>query len=227
MRASIHLERAQPPEAVWYAWLPPIASPPDIPITAYTIWNAYTHRWPVEPGMHFRKETLGWTLPRFPRAETGDTWTQLVMLAHGILFLARPIVEDVPLPWQKPQRHLTPQRVRQSLKPIFARIGPPSRHPKPRGKPPGWRTGRRRTPKMRHSVVRKGAGNARAFQSSNLWAFLTVAVTLSNIKLYRRPMVGTLPGKTWRYKKRCNIKSLKTPAGTHKSLDFRLVRCNS
>ncbi len=162
VRVSIHRERAQPPEAVWYAWLPPIASPPDIPITAHTIWNAYTQRWPVEPGMRFRKETLGWTLPRFQRAETGDTWTQLVMLAHWILFLARSIVEDVPLPWQKPQTHLTPQRVRQSFKPIFVLIGTPSRHPKPRGKPPGWRTGRPRTPKMRHSVVRKGAVSAQS-----------------------------------------------------------------
>ncbi|GEM_PF-7093739 len=47
-----------------------------------------------------------------------------------MLFLARPIVEDTPLPWQRRQTRLTPQRVRQSLKPIFAPIGSPARAPK-------------------------------------------------------------------------------------------------
>jgi len=59
------------------------------------------------------------------------------MLAHWMLFLARPLIEDTPLPWQKPQTRLTPQRVRQSLKPIFALIGSPACLPKPRGPPAG------------------------------------------------------------------------------------------
>lgn len=156
VRSSVHLEREKPPEAVWFAWLPPVTLPPRMAVTACTIWSAYTHRWPIEPGMRFRKETLGWTLPRFQRAETGDTWTQLVMLAHWVLFLARPLVADTPLPWQKPQDRLTPQRVRQSLKPIFALIGTPARIPQMRGKSPGWPKGRHRTPKVRHKVVKKG-----------------------------------------------------------------------
>ena len=81
-------------------------------------------------------------------------------LAHWVLFLARPIVEDSPLPWQKPQQRLTPQRVRQSLKPIFVLIGSPAREPKPRGKPPGWPKGRSRTPRERYKVVQKGVTTA-------------------------------------------------------------------
>jgi len=160
VRASVHRERQKPPAAVWFAWLSPPTLPPDITVTAATIWSAYVHRWPIEPGVRFRKENLGWTLPRFQHAETGDTWTLLVALAHWMLFLARPLVEDMPLPWQKPQTRLTPQRVRQSLKPIFALIGSPARAPKQRGKPPGWPNGKPRTPKQRYKVVKKGAAAA-------------------------------------------------------------------
>lgn len=160
VRASIHLERENPPEAIWLAWLSPPTIPSGIVVTAQTVWSAYVQRWPVEPGVRFRKEKLGWTLPRFQRPETGDTWTHLVALAHWMLYLARPIVEDTPLPWQKPQTRLTPQRVRQSLKPIFVLIGSPARKPKPRGKSPGWPKGRSRTPKERHEVVKKGISTA-------------------------------------------------------------------
>jgi len=160
IRAQVHLEKDKPPEAVWFAWLPPVHPPAEIAITAQTIWTAYVNRWPIEPGMRFRKETLGWTLPRFQSAETGDTWTLLVALAHWMLFLARPLVRDNPLPWQKAQTRLTPQRVRQSLWTIFLQIGTPARPPKPRGKSPGWPKGRRRMPKERHQVVKKGVSSA-------------------------------------------------------------------
>jgi hypothetical protein len=155
VRASVHLERDKPPQAIWLAWLGPSSIPAGIRLNVETIWRAYIARWPVEPGIHFRKETLGWTLPRFQSKEACDLWTELTAIATWILFLARSIVADMPLPWQKPQQHLTPQRVQQSLKPIFALIGSPARPPKQRGKSPGWPKGKRRTPKVRHAVVKK------------------------------------------------------------------------
>ena len=155
VRASVHLERDKPPQALWLAWLAPPSIPTGISLNAETIWRAYSARWPVEPGIHFRKETLGWTRPRFQSKEACDLWTELTAIATWIIFLARTIVEDVPLPWQKPQQRLTPQRVQQSLKPIFVLIGSPARPPKPRGKSPGWPKGKRRTPKVRFPVVKK------------------------------------------------------------------------
>jgi len=71
-------------------------------------------------------------------------------------------VEDTPLPWQKFQARLTPQRVRQSLSPIFVLIGSPAQTPKPRGKPPGWPKGRPRTPQPRYPVVKKGLSAAKS-----------------------------------------------------------------
>lgn len=161
IRAQVHLEKDKPPEAVWFAWLPPVPLPTHVTITARLIWEAYVNRWPIEPGTRFRKETLGLTLPRFQSAETGDTWALLVALAHWMLFLARPLVTDSPLPWQKTQSRLTPQRVWQSFWTIFVQIGTPACPPKPRGKSPGWPKGKARAPKKRYSVVKKGASDAK------------------------------------------------------------------
>jgi hypothetical protein len=149
--ARVHLEREKPPEALWLAWLAPSGHTLD----AESIWRAYEHRWPIEPGLHFRKETLGWTQPMFQSKEAGDRWTELTALATWIVFLARPVVVDKPLPWQKLQTQLTPQRVQQSIAPIFALIGSPARPPKSRGIPPGWLKGQPRARKPRLPVVKK------------------------------------------------------------------------
>jgi hypothetical protein len=155
IRACVHLEREKPPAALWLAWLVPTQFPAAMTVTLETIWRAYVSRWPVEAGIHFRKETLGWTMPRFQTKETGDRWTELTALACWMIYLARPIVADDPHPWQKAQQRLTPQRVQQSIRPIFALIGSPARPPKLRGKAPGWPHGKQRAPKQRHPVVKK------------------------------------------------------------------------
>ena len=155
VRASIHLEKDKPPKPIWLAWLAPVFIPAHLTVDSNLIWQAYRHRWPVEPGIRFRKQRLGWTTPQFQHKETCDRWSWLIALAVWLLFLSRPIVEDQPLPWQKPQTQLTPQRVQQSLPLIFAQFGSPTRPPKTRGKSPGWQLGRPRTPKPRFNVVKK------------------------------------------------------------------------
>ena len=155
IRASIHLEKDKPPKPIWIGWQAPATTPTNLEVNAQILWQAYTHRWPVEPGIRFRKQHLGWTTPQFQHKETGDRWSWLIALAVWLLFLSRPIVKDHPLPWQKPQVKLTPQRVQQSLPLIFAQFGSPARRPKTRGKSPGWPKGRPRTPKQRFRVVKK------------------------------------------------------------------------
>lgn len=63
-----------------------------------SVWRAYIPRWLVGPGIHFRKETLSWTQPRFQSKEACDLWIELTAIATWILFLARTIVADTPLP---------------------------------------------------------------------------------------------------------------------------------
>lgn len=52
-----------------------------------------------------------WTLPQFQDSDRCDRWTHLVDLAYWQLFLARPLVQNQPLPWQKPQTNLVRQGI--------------------------------------------------------------------------------------------------------------------
>ncbi len=129
--------------------------PNNLEVNAVVIWQAYVHCYPVEPSIRFRKQRYGWTAYQFQHKETGDRWSWLIALAVWMLYLARTIIKDHPLPRQKPQSRLTPQRVQQGLPLIFAQFGSPARAPKVRGIPPGWQKGCRRTPKQRFKVVEK------------------------------------------------------------------------
>ncbi|NCR69644.1 MAG: hypothetical protein GPJ34_25970 [Microcystis aeruginosa LL11-07] len=73
------------------------------------------------------------------------------------LWLAREIVQDNPLPWQKPlpQNSLTPGRVALGFGAILAVIGTPACFPKTRGKSQGWPKGKKRTPKIPYPTVKK------------------------------------------------------------------------
>ncbi len=74
------------------------------------------------------------------------------------LWLARDIIVDNPLPWQKPQVNLTPERVAQSFGTVIATLGTPASAPQTRGKSPGWHKGKIRTKKRRYPIVKKGKG---------------------------------------------------------------------
>ena len=71
------------------------------------------------------------------------------------LWLARDIVNDNPLPWQKPTIKLTPGRVAQAIPGILVHISTPAKPPKLRGKSPGWRKGKIRNRRIRYPIVRK------------------------------------------------------------------------
>ena len=79
------------------------------------------------------------------------------------LWLAKDLVRETRLPWQKSLSELTPGRVAQSMLPLLIKIGTPTVAPKCRGKSAGWPTGRPRTQRCRYPVVKKGKGR---FQKS-------------------------------------------------------------
>jgi len=162
IQAQVHLEREQPPAPLWLLWLPPETIPLTLTVTVETIWGAYHHRWPIEPGHRFRKQTLNWTLPHFQTPEAGDRWTILVTLAFWHLYLARPLVADCPLPWQPKQTELTPARVQQGWADIFLQIGQPTRPAQRRGNSPGWPKGKPRQRKQRYPVVKKSAKRSKS-----------------------------------------------------------------
>ncbi len=149
-----HLERESPPRPLWLAYLPPShQQPKEQPVVR--LWHSYEYRWPVEPGTRFRKQSLAWILPRFQDADACDRWTLLVTLAQWQLFLARDLIVDQPLPWQRTQEKPTPERVLQGLGGLFSQIPTPARAPKTRGKSPGWPKGRVRARRDRQRVTKK------------------------------------------------------------------------
>jgi len=121
----------------------------------HPIWRQYLRRFAVDHWYRFAKQRLHWTLPKLSTREQCDRWSDLMPLLTWQLWLARTLVNDRPLPWQKSVTNLTPGRVAQSMGGVFAVIGTPAQPPKSRGKSPGWPTGQPRPRKIRCPIVKK------------------------------------------------------------------------
>jgi hypothetical protein len=155
LRAEVHCQRDKRPDPIWLGFIGAAD------YTIQDVWLWFDHRWSIEPSIRFRKRRLYWTLPAFQASERCDRWTWLTDLAYWQLFLARELVRDRPLPWQKAQTKLTPGRVLQSMGLLFAQLGSPTRTVKLRGKSPGWRKGRKRSPPLHFKVVKRGKKQAK------------------------------------------------------------------
>jgi DDE superfamily endonuclease len=144
--------RAKPPAPRWLTWIGG-----ELPADLGDLWRDYILRFTIEHGFRFLKQTLGWTTvrPRDPKA--ADRWTWLLVLALWQLWLARPLVSDQRLPWERPlpTSQLTPGRVRRAFPGLFTPLGSPARPPKPRGKAPGRHQGQAPGPRSRHPVTRR------------------------------------------------------------------------
>jgi hypothetical protein len=123
------------------------------------LWKAYCRRFDLEHTIRLMKQTLGWTAPRFRHPEQADRWTWLVLLAYAQLRLARGIVADRRLPWERPQRprRLTPTRVLRSFATLLASVGTQAKPPKPCGRSPGRPKGSRSGPAKRHPALKTAA----------------------------------------------------------------------
>ena len=109
------------------------------PIDLDTCWRAYLRRFDIEHTFRFCKNTLGWTPPRLCTPDQADRWTWLIAAAYTQLRLARPLVADQRLPWEKPAKpgKLTPARVRRGFRRLTATLGTPANPPKPSRAGPG------------------------------------------------------------------------------------------
>lgn len=134
---------------LWLAWVGI-----DMPELS-EFWRLYLRRFAVDHWYRFAKQRLHWTLPKLSTPEQCESWSDLLPLMTWQLWLARDIVSDNPLPWQKPQTKLTPGRVAQAMGGVLGAIGTPAVAPKPRGKSPGWTTGKPRVRRIRYPKVKK------------------------------------------------------------------------
>ena len=93
-------------------------------------WRAYIRRFDLEHTVRFAKQTLGWTTPRPRHPAQADRWTWLVLAAYAQLRLARQVAGDQRLPWERPrpQRRLSPVRVRRGFPQTSGHAGLAGRH---------------------------------------------------------------------------------------------------
>jgi hypothetical protein len=138
---------AQP---LWLAWIGE-----QMPALS-EVWRLYLRRFAIDHWYRFAKQRLHWTLPKLSTPKQCERWSDLMPFMTWELWLARDIVVDNPLPWQKPIAPLTPGRVAQAMGGVFAMIGTPAQPPKPRGKSPGWPTGSPRLRRPTYPLVKKG-----------------------------------------------------------------------
>ena len=119
------------------------------------VWRLYLRRFTIDHWYRFLKQRLHWTVPKLSTPKQCERWSDLMPLMTWELCLARDIVADNPLPWQKSLDKLTPGRVAQAMGGVLAAIGTPTTSPKPRGKSPGWEPGKPRSRKNRYPTVKK------------------------------------------------------------------------
>ncbi|MDQ6798378.1 MAG: transposase [Actinomycetota bacterium] len=122
-------------------------------------FRAYLHRFDIEHGFRFQKGTLGWTTPSLCTPEQADRWTWLVVAGYTQLRLARGLVADLRLPWERPRDPalLTPCRVRRGFRRLSATLGTPASPPKSQTPGPGRPKGTRKPPRTRHPAIKKAA----------------------------------------------------------------------
>ena len=143
--------RTRPPKVLWLWWAGP--GPLDLDLA----WRAYIRRFDLEHTVRFAKQTLGWTTPRPRHPEQADRWTWLVLAGYTQLRLAREVVADQRLPWERPRPpgRLTPVRVRRGFPRLLLTLSSPAATPKPSGRSPGRPKGSRRGPAVRCPAIKK------------------------------------------------------------------------
>jgi DDE superfamily endonuclease len=144
---------ARAKKTLWLWWSGP--GTPDLNLC----WRAYLRRFDIEHTYRFAKNTLGWTTPALCTPEQADRWTWLVIAAYTQLRLARTLVADLRLPWERrrdPDK-LTPTRVRRGFRGLTARIGTPASPPKTTVAGPGRPKGTHRPPRTRYPAIKKTA----------------------------------------------------------------------
>jgi hypothetical protein len=151
--------KTRPPKVLWLWWAGPDRCPLDLELA----WRAYARRFDCEHTIRFCKQTLGWTTPRVRHPEQAERWTWLVLAGYTQLRLARPVVADRRLAWERPRPpgRLSPYRVRRGFSRLLCVLGSPAAAPKPSGRSPGRPRGQPSGPAVRHPAIKKSTKKPR------------------------------------------------------------------
>ena len=136
-------------------------------LTLQEIAASYFARSRLEHFFRFGKQKLLLDAFQTPETAREEIWWHIVHLAYLTLWMARPLAQHLPRPWEKhlPQNKnkvITPAIVQRDFARLISQLGTPARPPKPRGKSPGRRSGTTLPRRKRHPVVYKGQDQAPA-----------------------------------------------------------------
>ena len=146
-----HLPGDRDPKPVWLWSSAAAATAAEVD----RLWQSFLRRFDLEHTFRMWKQVLGWTAPKVRDPAAADRWTWIIIACHTQLRLARPLAENLRLPWERPAPpgRLTPARVRRGFRNIRATMTCPAGAPKPGkpgpGRPPGSTN---RHPAARHGV---------------------------------------------------------------------------
>jgi hypothetical protein len=150
-------KQTREPQGLWLWWQGPSTAARDL------LWRASVRRFAHEPTFRFVfvKHTLSGTPPRVRHPEQADRWTWLVLLASTQLRLARPLVADQRLPWERrrPAQALPPYRVCRAFPSLLSLRGTPANPPQLCGRAPapGRPKGARSGPARRYPAITTAA----------------------------------------------------------------------
>ena len=115
--------RETPPRPLWLVW-----HGGALPTDLRTCQHWYQRRFAVEHAFRFLKQALGWTTIR-PRAPTvADRWSRLLAAALWELWLARTLVAEQRLPWERAVgAYRSPGQVRRGFGRLLLGLGTPAR----------------------------------------------------------------------------------------------------
>ena len=82
---------------------------------------------------------------------------------------SKELVQECRLPWQKPQKNLTPYRVAQSMISLLVQIGSPTIRAKTRGKSAGFKIGQTRSKRKRYPIVKKRFSRRKKNKKNTTW----------------------------------------------------------
>jgi hypothetical protein len=148
--------QARPLKPLWLWYAGP--NPPDPQL----VWRAYVHRFDVEHTLRFCKERPGWDRARVRTPQQMDRWTWVVLAAYTQLRLARGLIADRRLPWERPRPpgYLTPWRVLRGFGDLVGMLGTPASAPQPHGRSPGRPKGRCSGPAPRFPALKAALARA-------------------------------------------------------------------
>ena len=127
------------------------------------VWQSYRQRYDIEHFFRFGKQRLLMDKFQTPDTEHEENWWEIVGLAYFQLWLASPLAQNLPRPWERyslPEQQgvlASPSVTQRDYYRIIRQIGTPSSPPKPRGKPLGRVEGQTQIPREKYKVVRKGS----------------------------------------------------------------------